>query len=736
MISQDFKSTNIDNDLRNLWYAFRRRWKVGFLVMGGVFCLAILVAMKQKPQYVASGRLLFKINRTSALTGIGEELNSFDALARDANPMITEIEVLRSVPIAKKALSALEQSGQVSQSMSPKEVLSKLSVEPIVGTDVVNVSYTSENAEAGVQIVNQLMEAYIENNFLNNRQDILSAKEIVNKQLPKARNRVQNREKALQEFKEKYQIVAVESESSSIVTKRDEVEKEIKDIQLQLQESRAKSRMLQEQLGMNSEQAIALRVISQSPKVKEALQTLASLQNQIVQKQEIFEDNDPGMVSLNSQIKYLEDFLEREVSKIPSTSTRQITISDLQDNNRDTIEQELTSSLAEVEQTIPGLTRKLAQSRELKAEYQRNLQSIPKIENEYTELRLQLEAAQSNYRSLLKSLEDITVAEPQNLNNVRIIESAQTSTSRLPFVFPLAIGLALAPVLAITTMAGLEVRDRSIKNINQLEEIFDYPIIGTIPHLNRELNSFPLKKLLDESIMPHLPKHREDSEFATNNDPQLVVSEDGKMNIGDSITEPWANKSFSMLQARLAVLLERQLTNNKVVVLSSAAPQEGKSLITSNLAVNMASLGKRVLVIDANLHQPSQHKIWHLQHEQGLSDIILGGKMFDILVHNVGPNLDILFSGIIPHNPYDVINSPKMKTLLDNLAQEYDYVLIDSPALSDRADALNLGNAANASILLVSRIEVLDYPKAQECQNLLKMTGQNVVGIVVNGENV
>jgi capsular exopolysaccharide synthesis family protein len=643
----------------------------------------------------------------------------------------TEIEVVKSFPIAEQALANLKESNLVSSSFPAEKVIKKLSVEPIVGTDVVALSYKSDRARQGAKIVDEIMETYIHQMLANKRNDVLAAQQIVNEQLPKARLRVKEKEEALQAFKEQYQIFAFDKESQDVITKSNNVENEIKNARVELQEAQTKSEILQKQLGITPQQAIVLHNISQSPKVQQAIDNLSQLQKQIIQKQEFFQDQDPTMASLYNQVEFIEKFLQNEINKDSNSVDRQFTVAELLNNNRDdTIQQELTTSLVEFEQTIPALEKKLTQLQGIRQEYLVNLRDLPKLENEYKDLQLQVEAAQLNYRSFLKSLEEIRSVEQQNLNNVRVIESAQIQESYFKSTIVLTIGIASGIIIAIITMVTLEVTDRTIKTLERLKEILNYPILGTIPIFALEISSSPFKKFVDKSLIQYLPKSSQDIQSSRVNELKPVFSKKSIVELSSEATVPsLSSKTYSMLYAKFKILTEKQSAN--IITISSSLASEGKSEITANLAFTIANSGQTVLVIDANLHQPAQQRIWQLDCGEGLSDIILNGKMADLFCHRVSNNLDVLLSGKSIENPFDTINSQKLQLLVQNLAQKYDYVLIDSPSLIDNVDALNLGKMSDG-ILLVAKIGILNNSKAIECNNLLEMTEQNVIGMVIN----
>ena len=174
--------------------------------------------------------------------------------------------------------------------------------------------------------------------------------------------------------------------------------------------------------------------------------------------------------------------------------------------------------------------------------------------------------------------------------------------------------------------------------------------------------------------------------------------------------------------------LDNQL---KVMVISSSVPQEGKSTTAANLAVAISQLGQRVLIVDADMRKPSQHNIWQLPNQVGLSSILTGQSEFNQAVVEVMDNLEVLTSGIVPPNPLMLIDSSQMAVLVGQWAQTYDFVIIDSPPLSVAADTTILGKMANG-LMFVVRPGVANSGNLAYCKELLEQSGQNVLGVVVN----
>lgn len=185
-----------------------------------------------------------------------------------------------------------------------------------------------------------------------------------------------------------------------------------------------------------------------------------------------------------------------------------------------------------------------------------------------------------------------------------------------------------------------------------------------------------------------------------------------------------------MLQANLKFLSSDKPL--KVILVTSSVPKEGKSTVSANLAAAMAQLGRRVLLVDADMRHPLQHHIWELTNAAGLSDVIVGQAEFDSVVKEVMPKLDVLSAGVIPPNPMALLDSKRMASLIDNFSEQYDFVIIDAPPLVLAADAVTLGKMTDG-VLLITRPGVVDSTSAATAKESLERSGQNVLGLVVNG---
>lgn len=170
----------------------------------------------------------------------------------------------------------------------------------------------------------------------------------------------------------------------------------------------------------------------------------------------------------------------------------------------------------------------------------------------------------------------------------------------------------------------------------------------------------------------------------------------------------------------------------KVIMVTSSEPGEGKSTTAGNLALCLAQGDKKVILIDCDLRKPSIHKKFKISNIVGLSDVIIGKEELVTAVHRYNSNLMVLTSGKIPPNPSEMLSSKAMTTLIENLKEKFDYIILDTPPVQAVTDSQILSTKADGTILVV-RAEGTKKDSVQNALSLLKKVNANVIGTVLNG---
>lgn len=188
-------------------------------------------------------------------------------------------------------------------------------------------------------------------------------------------------------------------------------------------------------------------------------------------------------------------------------------------------------------------------------------------------------------------------------------------------------------------------------------------------------------------------------------------------------------EAFKTLRTNLVFAISQK--SNNILAVSSALAGEGKSTTAANTCITLAQANSKVLLIDADLRKPVQHKIFKLTNKTGLSTLLGGIHSFkEVLNENVIPNLDVVTSGPIPPNPSEMLASDNMKKLLGELSKYYDYVIIDTPPINIVTDTLTLLPSI-AGVMLVAMQGQTPVEALEQAIDSVNFAEGSILGVVV-----
>ena len=252
----------------------------------------------------------------------------------------------------------------------------------------------------------------------------------------------------------------------------------------------------------------------------------------------------------------------------------------------------------------------------------------------------------------------------------------------------------------------IEYFNNSIKTIEDLEK-YGLNILAIIPSIGSVKNKKRKKINLNDN---------------KNVGRTLITREDPKSPISEAYRTLRTSIMYSMVDG----------DNAKTIMVSSPGPGEGKTTTVSNLAITYANLGKKTLLIDADLRKPIIDKVFDLDKDNGLTSYITGNSSAnDIIQKTEIDNLEIISSGITPPNPSELLNSDKMEKLINRLQSKYDVVLIDTPPMIAVTDALVLSKIVD-NFILVCRSDVTQKGALDRSIKSLKQVGGKFDGTVLN----
>ncbi|MGK7892412.1 MAG: GumC family protein [Xenococcus sp. (in: cyanobacteria)] len=685
------------------WLIFKKRFPLALGIFLFVVILGAVLTSFQEPRYKAIAKLKLRdINPSSSLTDLSKEIGVLSSLTQDSSPITTEAEVIRSRPIIEQTIEDLQLKDSEGQALKVENFLLSLTVREVNSTDILQISYQDSDPKRAAKVVNTLVDNYINNSTQVNRSEAVLARKFLQQQLPTTEATLEQLEESILKIQEENQIISLQEESAAIAISLQQIRQNIADTRSQLANSNSQSNFISSQLGMTSQQALIATAVNQSANVQQSTEQLQQLESELAEKQSRLTDINPEIIELKEQIILQKELLQKQINNVAGNQGNK----GLNNSQLGTIQQELALELVKLEANNIGLGQQLEYLTQIEQIQQERAKILPKLGFQLRQLERKLAVSQDTYNLLLNKLKTIEITENQNIGNVRVLSNATVPQKPIDsrsasYMSSLFLGL----IAAVGVIYILEMMDRSLKTIEDAKQLLGYTSLGIIPEIDR-------------TKLPQLPIQNEDTRVPiaiVNHYPTSAISE-----------------FYRILHSNLKFLCSDKKINTFVITSSTSG--EGKSSIAANLASAMAQVGKQVLLIDANLHSPIQHRIWDIYAEPGLSNFIAEQMTLDSVTQKVMANLDLIPSGAIPPSPVTLLDSRRMKSLVDNCATIYDFIIIDSPALNKAADALTLGMMADG-VLLTLKPGHVNYSEAKFAQELLQQSGQNILGIVFNGVN-
>jgi uncharacterized protein involved in exopolysaccharide biosynthesis len=449
----------------------KRRWLSFIVIFFPALLISLLPLLLRQPNYMAEGKLLFhKTNITSSLTGVGTEINKLESVSQDqTNPLNTEAEVIRSIPIAQKAIKKLNLKDDKGELIKLQAFLKKLNVNNIDGTDILLVSYQDKNPEIATEVVNKLMDAYLEYNVSAQRNQTTAARKFLEKQMPNAELTVLKAEADIAKFKENYKSVSLPEEASKAVENIADLQKKFSEAQSKIADIDAQSKEIREQLGMNSRQAMIKTSLSQISGVQDILKEIQQLESQLTLRRTVVKDTHPQIIDLEDKLKSLNELLQQRIKKVTGTNKLQLN----QNYELGELQQQLSAKLIELESTHLGLESQAAALSNLQASHKQRLSYLPRLEQQQRQLERKAQVAQSTYLLLQQKLEESRLAENQNLGNAIILSEAQVPQEPISSPFMLVSASLLAILATLVAIFILEATDKSIKTVDETKSCWD-----------------------------------------------------------------------------------------------------------------------------------------------------------------------------------------------------------------------------------------------------------------------
>ncbi|MGA9708508.1 MAG: polysaccharide biosynthesis tyrosine autokinase, partial [Candidatus Sulfotelmatobacter sp.] len=548
--------------------------------------------------------------------------------------------------------------------------------------------YSSPDKQLAANVVNKLMEDYTENNFKSRFDSTMQAEDWLKNQLVDLQMKVENSQQKLVQYQKEHEILGIDEKQNITTAKLDELNKALTAAESERMDKESVYRLVES--GDTDTIASAASALDAAGTGGTSASTLleslrskkADLKIQAAQLNTQFGPSYPKLAQLNSQLKEIDAQIVLETKKVAGQVRGQY------------------MAAVQRENLLHDALEKQKQE-----ENKLNESAI-----DYSILKRDLDSYRQLYEGLMEKMKEAGVSAGLKSNNFRIVDVARVPTYPIEPNIPR--NLAFAFLLGLTSGVGLaflqEGLDNTVRTSEQARLISGLPALGMIP--------LPSKTAREGA-----------------NPKRLVIASSKEAVEMVAQARPHSQMAESYRALRTSLLLTNLGAPPKVIMITSALPQEGKTTTSMNTALVLAQKGIRVLLIDADLRRPSIHKILGMGPRSGLSNVLTGSATLQqtITRSSILPNLSILPAGTPPPNPAELLASANMRDVLEELRGQYDHIVLDTPPTLSVTDAVVLSPRADA-IVLVIRSGQTTKQALRRSRDILTQVNAKVSGVLLN----
>ena len=673
-----------------LWILRRHMWAIVAFVVIVCFATAV-VSFRLTPVYESTATLY--VDRQEARGIVGQESQAQSYSNLDAESFLaSQIRLLQSDsvvrPVAqrynllereKQFNRAEDSSDRVTRAKDAPIVLKQLRIARPPNTYLLQVSYRSTDPQLAADVANQIAQSYIEHTYNIRIRSSQSLSKFMEKQIEELRAKMESSSSRLASLERELNVINPE-EKTNILSARL--------LQLNTEYTRAQSDRVTAEAQRNQAASGSLEVAqvsSQGDAIKRLIERRDEVSERFAEAKSHYGVNHPEYRKLQAQFREL----ERQVDATRINALKRV---EVQFNEARAREQMLAKGVAET-----------------KAEYDKlNLRSF-----EYQRAKREADADKNLYDELNRKIREAGINAGFQNNTVRVADLARPGWKPVFPKIPLNLALAFlfSTLLAFGVAILTDTMDNTIRDPEQVSRTLRTHIVGTLPAVKN-----PKELTLSGAIPLTAPPDGAPNAILVtgHRERQLSTYDEAIRTIRNSI---------------LLTDFDRRL---RTLLFTSATASEGKSTTAGHLASAHAEQKKRTLLIDCDLRRPSQHKLFGLPLSVGLSNVLNGdtGWRTAIVESESNPNLHIITAGPPSRRAADMIGT-LMGPIMEEMAQDYDLVVLDAPPLLGFAETLQMASSADG-VIVVTKAGDTSRKAVSAAISTLTHLRANVLGLVLN----
>ncbi|MHB8503042.1 MAG: GumC family protein [Candidatus Acidiferrales bacterium] len=676
----------------------KHQWLIlSFLL--AVVTIVTIATFRMQPVYVATARIEIDRENSNILPFQGAD--PYEYLLDQDNYIETQSKILTSETLALQTIrssglgtrpeyaspngpSEAITIGSLENQKRPPELgafLGSLSVKRVPNSQLLDVSFESTDPQFAARVVNEHIKNFQEQNIRSRFDETTRATSWLHDELDELRIKVQQSEDKRIAYERQNQIWTLDDKSNITTQRLSDINKSLTDAQ----EERMKKEALYQ--FAKSGGVSGVPQLRDNPVLQGLIQKRETAAEDYNDALSQYGPNFPKVVRLQAQLKDLDQLIQKEKVN---------TLDHIETDYREAKEREnlLTQALDQQKAEANAMAERLV---------------------EYNIIKREAEANKALYDGLMTKLKEVGISAALQSSNIRVVDPAMIPAS--PSRPAKARNIALAFLVGLVGGIGLalmrEYLDNTVKTPDDIETLARLPSLAVVPQFADANGNGTRKRLL-----PGMSTNGQDKRI------ELVAQH-----------LPKSQMSEAFRALRTSLLLSQPGRPPQVILVTSALPREGKTTAAANLAVTLAQLGDRTVLVDADLRKPGVGRLLNMGNGKyaGLSSYLAGVSSLDLVIvpHPVIPNLAAIPTGPLPPNPADLLSSNRLAEAIAELRTKFKFVVIDSPPVMAATDAVIL-SVQTDGVLLVVRSGETPKEAFTRTRDLLNSVKCHILGVVLN----